>query len=833
MTQDILHAQLTALAMDLRWNWDHATDKIWRQLDPVLWELTQNPLVILQTVSRERIQQVLDNSLLQDLIQELSALQQQHALAPAWYQHQYPGKGLSSIAYFSMEYMLSEALPIYSGGLGNVAGDHLKTASDLGVPVCGVGLLYQQGYSRQVIYKDGTQQYVVPFNDPGQLPISPLRDKKGEWLRIEVKLPGYSVWLRTWQVQVGRVTLYLLDSNDAANFPVYRGITSELYGGDATTRFLQELVLGMGGWRLLKLVGIRPQVCHLNEGHAAFVVMERALDLMDTMHLSFAEALAITRAGNVFTTHTSIGAGFDLFDPGLITHYLGTYIHNRLQLSDRDFLALGRKDENDDSEPFNTSYLAMRGSAFVNGVSRLHRQVSRQVFANLFPRYPLDEVPVDYVTNGVHMSTWDSPESDKLWTETCGKERWLGTLDDLPKQMLTVPLETIWQMLQQGKETFLQYIRDRYALQLATLGSTVTEMEAAKTVLDKGALTIGFARRFISYKRPSLLLQDRGRLRSLLLNTERPVQLVLAGKAHRRDEAAQALIRDWVQFIQKEGLQHKIVFLSDYDMHLCEHMVQGVDVWINTPKRPWEACGTSGMKILVNGGLNLSVLDGWWDEAYEPGLGWAIGDAGVHGEEATRDVEDASQLFHILENEILPLFYNRNKAGIPVGWATMVRESMARLTPQYSSNRSLREYVERFYLPASALYHERMAKGGEKGKKITAAVHVIRKEWDAVQFSDVNVYTQEGVHIFEAKINLGRISENEITVELYAEAMGGKKAEKHRMICKGREGAAAQLVLFTMALPGHRPASDYTARIVPFLEDVKIPLELNCIRWHH
>lgn len=819
--------------MDLRWNWDHATDKIWRQLDPVLWELTQNPLVILQTVSHERTRQVLENSLLQDLIQELSALQQQHALAPAWYQHQHPGSKLSSIAYFSMEYMLSEALPIYSGGLGNVAGDHLKTASDLGVPVCGVGLLYQQGYSRQVINKDGTQQYVVPFNDPGQLPISPLRDEMGEWLRIEVKLPGYSVWLRTWRAQVGRVNLYLLDSNDAANFPLYRGITSELYGGDATTRFLQELVLGMGGWRLLKRLGIRPQVCHLNEGHAAFVVVERALDLIEAAHLSFAEALATTRGGNVFTTHTSIGAGFDLFDPGLITQYLGAYIRNRLQLSYKDFLALGRKDKDNDGEPFNTSFLAMRGSAFVNGVSRLHQQVSQKVFADLFPRYPLDEVPVDSVTNGVHMSTWDSPESDKVWTETCGKERWLGTLADLSKQMLAVPLETIWHMRQKGKETFVQYIRERYALQLATLGSTVAEMENAKTVLDGEALTIGFARRFISYKRPSLLLQDRGRLRTLLLNTERPVQLVLAGKAHRRDDAAQALIREWVQFIQTEGLQHKIVFLSDYDMHLCEHMVQGVDVWINTPKRPWEACGTSGMKILVNGGLNLSVLDGWWDEAYEPGLGWAIGNRDLQQEDASRDEEDASQLYHLLEAEILPLFYTRNQDGIPEGWVSRVRESMARLTPQYSSNRSLREYVERFYLPASALYNERVAQGGEKGKKIAASLQSIRSQWDGLQFSDLSIYTREGMHFFEAKINLAAIAENEITVELYADAMNGNRAEKHRMVCKGKEDADAQPVLFTVSVPAHRPASDYTVRIVPFLKDARIPLELNCIRWHH
>jgi starch phosphorylase len=628
------------------------------------------------------------------------------------------------------------------------------------------------------------------------------------------------------------VNLYLLDSNDAANFPLYRGITSELYGGDGTTRFLQELVLGMGGWRLMKLLGIRPQVCHLNEGHAAFVVVERALDLMETLHLSFEEALAITRCGNVFTTHTSIGAGFDLFEPGLITHYLEPYIKNRLQISVRDFLSLGRKDPDDDRAPFNTSFLAMRGSGFVNGVSRLHGQVSRQVFASVFPRYPLDEVPVDHITNGVHMSTWDSPASDKLWTETCGKERWLGTLADLPAQILAVPLESIWQMRQQGKETFLHYIRERYGLQLATLGRPAAEIETAKTVLDKEALTIGIARRFISYKRPALLLQDRGRLRSLLLNTEKPIQLVLAGKAHRRDEAAQALIKEWVQFIQNEGLQNKIVFLSDYDMHLCEHMVQGVDVWINTPRRPWEACGTSGMKVLVNGGLNLSVLDGWWDEAYQLGLGWAIGEGGQQKKETISDNEEASQLYRLLEEEILPLFYTRNTAGIPVAWVTRVRESMARLTPQFSSNRSLREYVERFYLPAAALYDVRVADAGKKGKKITSWIKAFREKWNDLQILDVKTYTTENVHFFEAGIKLGGISEDEIKVELFADAIAGGRTEKYQMIFKGKE-VISQFAVFTVSVPTTRHASDYTVRVVPLQEDIKIPLELNCIRWHH
>ena len=342
-TDEELQTQLTDLAMDLRWSWDHATDKIWRELDPVLWELTQNPLVVLQTVSKDRINEVLSDPLVREIIHELAQARRQHLLAPAWFQHAYPQTSLKGVAFFSMEFMLSEALPIYSGGLGNVAGDLLKTASDLGVPVYGIGLLYQQGYSRQVIYGNGSQQYVAPFNDPGQLPVTPLRDAKGEWLRIEIKLPGHSVWLRTWKVQVGRVSLFLLDSNDAANFPMYRSVTNELYGGDATMRLLQEVVLGIGGWLLLEALGLQPEVVHLNEGHAAFAVLERAVKLMDKTGLSFDEALTITRSGNLFTTHTAIGAGFDLFQPELLQHYLGDYVQNRLKIAFPAFLALGRK----------------------------------------------------------------------------------------------------------------------------------------------------------------------------------------------------------------------------------------------------------------------------------------------------------------------------------------------------------------------------------------------------------------------------------------------------------------------------------------------------------
>ena len=497
---------------------------MWRQLDPALWNFTQNPWVVLQTVSKDKLKSVLADPAFRKKIDDLLQTKRQAAEAPAWFQKNHPQSPLKCVAYFSMEYMLSEALPIYSGGLGNVAGDQLKAASDLGVPVVGVGLLYQQGYFRQVIDKDGAQQALYPYNDPGQLPITPLRQPNGEWLRLEITLPGYSVWLRAWQVQVGRVKLYLLDSNDAANFPAHRGITSELYGGGPELRLKQEMLLGIGGWRLLVALGIKPDVCHLNEGHAAFAVLERARSFMQEIKQPFEVALAATRAGNLFTTHTAVAAGFDRYPPALIEQYLGHYATEKLGISLHDLLALGRANPNDATESFNMAYLAIRGSGSVNGVSRLHGQVSRQLFAPLFPHWPVDEVPVGHVTNGVHMPTWDSAEADDLWTKACGKDRWLGKSDKLEQDLRRVSDETLWQFRLATSKSLVEYARERLARHYAAAGASPETVEYAKNLFDPNALTLGFARRFATYKRPNLLLHDPERLLRLLSNPQRPVQ---------------------------------------------------------------------------------------------------------------------------------------------------------------------------------------------------------------------------------------------------------------------------------------------------------------------
>ncbi|MGC2513272.1 MAG: alpha-glucan family phosphorylase, partial [Terriglobales bacterium] len=537
---------LAGLALDMHWSWNHATDEVWRQLDPELWEITHNPWVVLQTVSRDQIERVLADPAFRKNVDDLLRSKRQAAERPAWFQQKHPQAPLTCVAYFSMEFMLSEALPIYSGGLGNVAGDQLKAASDLGVPVVGVGLLYQQGYFRQVIDKNGEQQALYPYNDPGQLPVTPLRQPNGEWLRLKIALPGYSVWLRAWQVQVGRVKLYLLDTNDAANFPAHRGITSELYGGGPELRLKQELLLGIGGWRLLSALGIKPEVCHLNEGHAAFAVLERARSFMQETAQPFEVALAATRAGNLFTTHTAVTAGFDRFAPALIEQYLGGYAEQKLGIPLHDLLALGRQNSNDSSESFNMAYLAVRGSGAVNGVSRLHGKVSRHIFLPLFPGWPEDEVPIGHVTNGVHMPTWDSAPADDLWTGACGKGRWLGTTENLEQDIRRASDTTLWKFRTAASESLVQYARGRLSRQLAASGASPEAVDGAKHLFDPNALTLGFARRFATYKRPNLLLHDPQRLLRLLTNSQRPVQLIIAGKAHPEDRAGQALIHEWI-----------------------------------------------------------------------------------------------------------------------------------------------------------------------------------------------------------------------------------------------------------------------------------------------
>ena len=828
---------LRRLALDLRWSWNHEADEIWRQLDPVVWEQTSNPWIVLQTVSGDTLKKQLSNPTFRATVEDLLKKKDSADAATSWFSSAHPGSPLNTVAYFSMEFMLSEALPIYVGGLGNVAGDQLKSASDLGIPVVAVGLLYQQGYFRQMIDRNGEQRDYYPYNDPGQLPISPLRAANGDWLRLEVPFPGRSLWLRTWEVHVGRLKLYLLDSNDAGNLPLYRGITAEVYGGDNEMRIKQEIVLGIGGWRLLEALNIQPEVCHLNEGHAAFAVLERARSLMERTGQAFEEALAITRAGNIFTSHTAVAAGFDHFDPGLVAWYLGDYATKKLHISVADLLALGRQYPHEVTEPFNMAYLAIHGSGAVNGVSKLHGSVSRHLFEPLFWRWPTEEVPVGHVTNGVHMPSWESAAADALWTEACGKDRWLGETEELDKKVLPVPDDRIWQLRTTARASLVTYVRARLTEQLAASGANPQAIEEAGSVFDPHVLTLGFARRFVPYKRPDLLLMDPARLVRLLTNAAQPVQLVIAGKAPPADQSGKVLIRRWVEFVKQWNMEKHAIFLSDYDMLLAEHLVEGVDVWLNTPQRPWEASGTSGMKVLVNGGLNLSELDGWWVEAYTPEVGWALGDGKEHGSDPAWDWHEAESLFQILEQDVIPAFYTRNTSNIPAAWVEKVRRSMATLTPYFSANRTVREYTDKFYVPAAKTYRERAADNGAVGSKIVQWKRAIDLGWPRVHFGEVKVVTEKNTHTgenqyaFEVQLYLGDISPDMIQVELFASGPDEGLLFRQPLDLLSPPAAGTGMTLYGGKVPGNRSAGDYTARVLPYLPGVAVPLEATQILW--
>lgn len=810
-------AGLATLALDLRWSWNHAADRLWRGLDARLWERESNPWMLLQSVSQERLETLARD---QDFVTQLSQLlaeRERYLQEPAWYAAAQGTDGPAGIAYFSLEFGISEALPLYAGGLGVLAGDYLKSASDLGLPVVGIGLLYREGYFRQLIDPQGRQQESYPGNDPWQLPLRPVAEADGSPLTIELPLPGRTVRLRVWQVEVGRVRLYLLDSNDPFNAPQDRGITAKLYSGGQEPRLQQEYVLGVGGSKLLEVLGIEPEIYHLNEGHSAFAVLERSVILAQKHGLDFREAWWVARAGNVFTTHTAVDAAFDRFAPELVRKYARAYT----QFSDlalHELLGLGRADPDDDAEPCNMAYLALRGCAHTNAVSRQHGDVSRALFARLFPRWPLDEVPIGHVTNGVHVPSWDSREADALWTQSCGKARWKGDAADLHEPLCELSASRLWEFAGARRASLVRHVRQVLGAQRGLRGDTQQHIAEAAEVLDPNALTLGFARRFTAYKRPNLLLREPERLQRLLLDATRPVQLVVAGKAHPDDTEGKHLIEQWQQFTHRSGVRDRVVFLADYDLGIAAQLVQGVDLWINTPSRPYEACGTSGMKVLVNGGLNLSVLDGWWAEAYTPEVGWAIDGDG--------DALDAETLYRLLENEVVPAFYERDADGIPQAWVARMRASLSQLTPAYSSNRMLRDYVEQLYRPAATAYRRRLADGAVLAHELQAWSEALQRHWDHVHFGEVEARREGEDWLFHVPVYLGDLSPDSVRVELCA-LPGVCLAMQRESAITG----AAHGYIYSVRVDAERPQDDYTARVRPWHAEAVLPSECGLIAW--
>ncbi|WP_020410512.1 alpha-glucan family phosphorylase [Hahella ganghwensis] len=802
---------LVELAADLRWTWSHAGDELWKAMDSKIWEKTQNPYVILQSISHQRLQDLAQEQGFTQKLQEVLRDRERYLERKGWFPEYLPESSVKGVAYFSMEFGIGEALPLYAGGLGILAGDYLKSASDLQVPVVGVGLLYQQGYFRQMLDSEGWQQEFYPLSDPSTLPVEPVYRTSGEWLQVSIELPGRSLLLRIWQAQVGKVRLYLLDSNHPLNSPVDRGITSQLYGGSEEIRLLQEIVLGVGGWRTIDALGLEINLCHINEGHAAFVVLERARAYMKKHNVSAELAWTITRAGNVFTTHTPVAAAFDRFDIGLIREY-GRLIIRDTGISMETLLTLGCLKGSAEDEPFNMAYLAMRGCLWVNGVSALHGQVSRRLFSALYPRWPIDEIPITHVTNGVHAPSWDSVWADTLWTEAAGKDRWLGVQESLGESVSLIEDAELWTFRCRQRCDLVGYARERFAYELSRKGGSDEELEQARCVLDPNALTLGFARRFTNYKRPNLLLRQPERLARILRCRNRPVQIVVAGKAHPRDLEGKKMLQQWADFMKRSDIRGRAVLLEDYDISLAQEMVRGVDVWINTPRRPWEACGTSGMKVLVNGGLNLSEIDGWWAEAYTDDVGWAIGD-GRDEDVEQEDEHETEMLFSVLEEQVIPDFYTRERDGVPSRWVARMRNSMAQLAPRYSANRMVREYVEEIYQPASVAFALR--EQGQFGREIVAWQRQLHRYWSEIHFGEMEVIAKQEGFSVEVQVHLGEISAECVIVQLYADSFNGyamTSLELQR--CDPLPGEVYGYC-YRIGVNTERASEDFTLRVVP------------------
>lgn len=821
--------RLAELALDLRWTWSHAGDRLWHSINPEMWARTKNPWLMLQSMSPAALEKLTRSPRFGKELHELLEARDRHSERPSWAVETGLRDKLGTVAFFSMEFGIGEALPLYAGGLGILAGDFLKTASDLEIPVVGVGLLYGEGYFRQAFDSGGWQLEAYPYNDPVFLPISPSSDSSGAWLRVPLELPGRTLWLRVWQVQVGKVNLHLVDSNDPLNHPFDRGITSKLYPDRPEIRLVQEMALGIGGWRTLKALGIGVEVCHLNEGHAALVVLERARDFMKQTGVPFNIALCATRAGNIFTTHTPVESGFDRFGPELIGRYLGEYARSGGFTLD-EVMTLGRRQSPADDEPLNMAYLAARGSARVNGVSRLHETVSRRIFQPLYPRWPEHEVPVQHITNGVHMPSWDSQAADELWTRTCGKERWLHTLEHIRAAMENASDEDLWNLRSKQSEELVSHVRERLAYQYGEYGANRRQLGKARSVLDMHVLTLGFARRFTAYKRPDLVLADPERLAAIITSSERPVQLIVAGKAHPADDEGKRIAQRFIAFSERRDVQHRVVYLEDYDLDLAQRLVQGVDVWLNTPRRTWEACGTSGMKVLINGGLNLSELDGWWAEAYSPDVGWAIGDETGHSD-ADRDRIEATRLYERLEQDVVPDFYSRDASGIPRRWVARMRASMARLSADYSSNRMLREYVEKVYVPVAELFRQRTANRALLAAQIMERQSAIRRGWAGMAIERPTVARDGDELVFTVVLGLGGLEPQMIRVELYADALRDGQPTRIPMTGTGAVPDRPGFHTYTCHASATRPSDHYTVRVYPAIPGAVVPLEDTHILW--
>lgn len=834
-------APLSDLANNLRWSWDERTRDLFRWVDPQSWELSfHDPVRLLGLVRQERLEALAADPAFCGFLAETADDLHRYLSAPRWFQQRTPadepgGSPLRAVAYLSPEFGIAEAIPQYSGGLGVLAGDHLKAASGLGVPLTGIGLMYRQGYFRQHLNADGWQEEHYPVLDPHRMVLTPVAG-----VQVTVDLAGHPLVAQLWQVEVGRVKLYLLDADVEENPDEMRDVTDRLYGGGTEHRLRQEILLGMGGVRALRALGAETQVFHTNEGHAGFLGLERIRGLITKDGLTFPEAVEAVRAGTVFTTHTPVPAGIDRFPRELMEKYFGDWAA-QCAVSVDTLMGLGHFPDEAPGAPFNMAVMGLRLASRSNGVSQLHGQTSRSMFSGLWPDVPVDEVPIGSVTNGVHGRTWVSSEMSDLlsryvspaWDEA-GPAEW-ARIDDARD-------DELWRVREQGREALIDLVRERLRKSLTDQGLSPTDAAWAGEVLDPRYLVIGFSRRFATYKRATLLLSQPDRLRALLLDPHHPLQMVFAGKAHPADDLGKQMIAEIVRFSRDPAIRHRIIFVEDYDISVARMLYQGSDVWLNTPRRPMEASGTSGEKAALNGALNCSILDGWWAECFDSDNGWAISSAESIGDVNQRDRVEADSLFELLERHVVPLFYDRSGGGrFPRAWVARIKASLRSLGPRVQASRMVQDYVEGFYEPIARRTDNLSADGYRRARQLARWKQRVVAAWPEVRVVSVDGGGMEPVvdlgetREVTAEISLGSLSAEDVAVELvHGPVMAGDElsaTDSSRMALTGRpdgDGVHRYRGRFTCSQAGRH---GFTVRVVPSNPDQAVPVETGCVTW--
>jgi starch phosphorylase len=829
--------RLVELTYNLWWSWHPEAQVLFQSIDPALWEqVGHNPVQLLRQVQRVKLEAVANNL---DYLARFNRVMASFdiILSPkeTWFSRTHSELAGQTIAYFSAEFGLHEALPIYSGGLGILSGDHCKEASDLGLPLIGVGFLYPQGYFKQLIDGDGRQGAIYEKLDFSAVPARPALDPSGRQVVISVELPGRTVFAKVWRIQVGRVPLFLMDTDVEPNAPPDRELSARLYGGDQEIRIAQEIVLGIGGVRALRALNFRPSVWHMNEGHSAFLGLELARELVEDQELSFDEARQVVAAGNIFTTHTPVAAGNDAFPLWLIDKYFHGF-WPRLGLTREAFLDIGREDR-PWGPTFSMTVLGLRLSAQHNGVSQLHGHVARKMWHFLWPHTPVDEVPISHITNGIHTYTWLAPEMASLYDQYLDAD-WRDRLDEpgVWEGLSQIPDEVLWGTRCQLRWRVIDFVRHRERERRQRLGWPADRLAEADRLLDPDALTIGFARRFATYKRATLIFSDLERLRCILSDPNRPVQLIFAGKAHPADEPGKVLIHHVYQMSQLPDFRGRVILVEGYDMEAARYLVQGVDVWLNNPRRPLEASGTSGQKAALNGVPNLSVLDGWWHEAYNGRNGWAIGDERDYPSPQAHDAADSLALYRVLEEEIVPGFYDRDEAGIPRAWLQIIRESIRSVAPRSSTRRMNKQYTDEFYVSAAQRGHELSANGYARARQLAAWKARVQQAWPQVQVEaqvphDGQLQPGGSVEV-TARVRLGELQPDDVRVELVrvSNGQGPESGFEPVPLQPARVAEPGALIYRGQFIPNGK-AGTYAVRVVPSHPDLMTEHELGLVRW--